>query len=531
VLGTLESDWFKIGRDAKIFSRRIFMGLRLINNINSIKAGRQLSQSNSSFSQSLERLSSGLQINKGADSPAGLIISEQLRGQIVGLKQAVDNSQKAINVVGTAEGALSEVSSLLLSIRKLAVDSSSLGSTDQDQLNANQAEVDSAINSLDRIADTTQYAGRKLLNGSSGFETSNVNSGIEKLSISRVQLSNQAATAVDYNISSAAEFGSVTVDIGAATLDEDTTLQVTGSNGSQQISLSAGSSLQDLADAVDALYENTGVTARVGTAANSLVFSSTEVGSDAIVKIEDIDGNGILIGNTASASNSVSTVSDRGADIQGSINGATAQGKGRVLSTNNPRFSGSIAFDYATAAGTGTAIASNASLGVTGRDAARVEPAALPANSTGSFDVNSEGLKFQLGAYTDPNNQESIGIENLSTYNLGRQAGRLSSLKSGGANDLTTNSDQAVKIVDEAITDVASTRARLGAFQANTLETNINSLGVAIENITSSESRIRDLDFAAETASFTKSQILVQAGTSILSQANVSAQSILRLLA
>ena len=250
------------------------------------------------------------------------------------------------------------------------------------------------------------------------------------------------------------------------------------------------------------------------------MFTSTEVGSDAIVKIEDIDGNGILIGNTASASNSVSTVSDRGADIQGSINGATAQGKGRVLSTNNPRFSGSIAFDYATAAGTGTAIASNASLGVTGRDAARVEPAALPANSTGSFDVNSEGLKFQLGAYTDPNNQESIGIENLST-----------SLKSGGANDLTTNSDQAVKIVDEAITDVASTRARLGAFQANTLETNINSLGVAIENITSSESRIRDLDFAAETASFTKSQILVQAGTSILSQANVSAQSILRLLA
>jgi len=507
------------------------MGLRLINNINSIKAGRQLVQSNAGFSQSLERLSSGLKINKGADAPAGLIISEQLRGQVGGLKQAVENSQKAVNVIGTAEGALSEVSSLLLSIRKLAIDSSNLGATDQDQLNANQAEVDSAINSLDRIADTTQYSGRKLLNGSSGFDTSSVDSGIQKLSISRIQLTNQTTTAVDYKINAAAEFASVSVDIGAATLDADTTIQVTGSSGSQQISFTAGSTLQDLADAVDSLYENTGVTARVGTAANTLVFSSTEVGSDAVVKIEDIDGNGTLIGNTASASNSVSIASDRGADIQGSINGATAQGVGRVLSTNNPVFSGSIVFDYATAAGTGTATASNPALGVTGRDAARVAPGALPANSTGSFNVDSEGLKFQLGAYTNPNNQESIGIENFSTYNLGRQNGRLSSLKSGGANDLSTNSDQALKIIDEAITDVASTRARLGAFQANTLETNINSLGVAIENITSSESRIRDLDFASETAAFTKSQILVQAGTSILSQANVSAQSILRLLA
>ena len=507
------------------------MGLRLINNINSIKAGRQLGSSNASFSQSLERLSSGLQINKGADSPAGLIISEQLRGQIVGLKQAVDNSQKAINVVGTAEGALSEVNNLLRSVRKLAVDSSNLGTTDQDQIDANQAEVDSAINSIDRIADTTQYAGKKLLNGSSGFETSNVSSSIEKLSVSRVQLGTQTSASVGYNITGAAEFAAVKVDIGSATLDADSTIQVTGSQGSQQISFASGSTLQEIADAVDALNENTGVTARVDTAANTLVFTSTDVGSDATVKIEDIDGNGKLIGNTASATNTLAIASDKGADIAGSINGAAAQGTGRTLSINTPVFSGAISFDFATAAGTTTATASNASQGITGRDAARVAPdAALPATATGSFNVDSEGLKFQLGAYTDPNNQESIGIENLSSYNQGKQNGRLSSIKSGGANDLSKNSDQAVKIVDEAITDVVSTRARLGAFQSNTLETNISSLGVAIENITSSESRIRDLDFAAETAAFTKSQILVQAGTSILSQANVSAQSILRLL-
>lgn len=506
------------------------MGLRLINNINSIKAGRQLLQSNNTLSQSLEKLSSGLQINRGADSPAGLIISEQLRGQITGLKQAVENSQKAINIVGTAEGSLSEVNNLLLSIRQLAIDSANIGAADEEGLAANQAEVDSALNSIDRIADTTQYAGKKLLNGNAGFETSNVSTSIEKLSISRVKLGTQESADINYKITSAAEFASISVDLGASTLDTDSTIQVTGSEGSQQISFGAGSSLQDIVDAVDALHENTGVTARLDSAANTIVFSSTEVGGDAFLRIEDIDGNGKLLGTLDTTTNSVSSVNDKGKDISGTINGTVAQGVGRTLSINTPVFSGSISFDYATSAGTTSAVASNATSGITGRDAAQVAPVALPAESQGRFTVESEGLKFQLGAFADPNNQESIGIDNLSTYNLGVQNGRLSSLKAGGINDVSTNADQAVRIVDEAITDVASTRARLGAFQSNTLETSISSLSVAIENVTSSESRIRDLDFATETAAFTKAQILVQAGTSILSQANVSTASILSLL-
>ena len=505
------------------------MGLRIVNNINSIKAGRQLSQSNSQFSTSLERLSSGLKINKGADSPAGLIISEQLRGQIVGLKQAVENSQKAVNVIGTAEGALNEVNSLLRSVRRLAVDSSNLGTTDQDQLDANQAEVDSAINSIDRIADTTQYAGKKLLNGSSSFEISNISSSIDKLSVNRVQLGTQSSKDIGYNITKLAEFAEVTVDVGSATLDANSTVQITGSRGSQQISFAAGSTLQSIADAVDNLHENTGVTARLGTG-NEIVFSSTDVGSNQSVKVEDIDGNGQLIGTIASASNTKGEATDKGSDVEGSILGASALGTGRKLSANTATFSGEISFDYNTATGRTATTSSTTSTVVSGRDAARVASTGATAASTGSFSVNSEGLLFQLGAYTDPNNQESVGIASTSSFNLGTREGRLSSLKSGGVNNLSVNSDQAVRIIDEAITDIASTRARLGAFQTNTLETNINSLGVSIENITNSESRIRDLDFAAETADFTRSQILVQAGTSILSQANASSQSVLALL-
>ncbi len=505
------------------------MGLRIVNNINSIKAGRQLGQSNTQFSTSLERLSSGLKINKGADSPAGLIISEQLRGQIVGLKQAVENSQKAANVIGTAEGALNEVNNLLGSVRRLAIDSANLGTTDQDQLDANQAEVDSAINSIDRIADTTQYAGKKLLNGSASFEVAGVSAAVDKLSVNRVQLGTADSRAIDYEIKSLAKFAEVSVDIGAAALDADTTIQLAGSRGSQQISFSKDSSVSDIAEAIDKLYENTGVTARVG-AGNTIVLASTDVGSDAFVRVDDIDGNGKLFGDTSSASNDVSSASDKGKDIEGTILGASALGRGRTLSANTSVFSGAITFDYNTAAGRNATSSNPNSNVVSGRDAARVDSIGLTADALGSFSVNSEGLLFQLGAFTDPNNQESVGIQSTHSYNVGVREGRLSSLKSGGANDLSSNADQAVRIVDEAITDIATIRARLGAFQTNTLETNMNSLGASIENITNSESRIRDLDFAAETADFTRSQILVQAGTSILSQANASSQSVLALL-
>ncbi|PCJ52447.1 MAG: hypothetical protein COA79_24165 [Planctomycetota bacterium] len=504
------------------------MGLRIVNNINAIRASRQLAKSNEQFSKSLERLSSGLKINSGSDNPAGLIISEQLRGQITGIRQAIDNSQKAINVIGTAEGALQEVSSLLLTVRRLAIDSANLGTTDQDQLDANQAEVDSALNSIDRIANTTQFAGKKLLNGSSGFEIGNLDSSIDKLEISRAQFGSSSNLNVDYRITSAAEFASVTIAVGAATLDSDSTIQITGSQGSQQISFSKGSTLQEIANGIDNINENTGVTARVSD--QSIIITSTEVGSNESVAVEDIDGDGNLIGSINSDSNTTRRASDKGADIEGSINGASAQGTGRSLKINSASFSGEITFGYVTATGASTATASNSNLGITGSDAAKVAPGALGEDASGSFDVNSQGLLFQLGAYGTPNNQESVGIEDISTYNLGTSNGRVTSIVSGGSNDLSSNADNAVKIIDEAITDVASTRARLGAFQANTLETNINSLNVALENIIASESRIRDLDFATEAAAFTKSQILVQAGTSILAQANTSAQSALLLL-
>jgi flagellin len=151
--------------------------------------------------------------------------------------------------------------------------------------------------------------------------------------------------------------------------------------------------------------------------------------------------------------------------------------------------------------------------------------------ATTSFDVTGGGMKFQLGADTRANEQKSLGIQSVFSTELGTASiGYLSEIRTGETYNLTDDPEQAVFIVDEAISDVTLVRSRLGAFQKNTLDTNVNSVNIAIENLASSESRIRDTDFAVETAEFTKAQILVQAGTAVLAQANLAPQSVLQLL-
>jgi len=148
---------------------------RINTNTASILAARQLGRSNQGLQTSLERLSSGLRINRGADDPAGLIISQNLRSEIEGVRQAINNSQRASNVVATTEGALSEVASLLNDIQAKIVEAANVGAVSDDEIRANQLQIDSAIASITRIANTTTFGGRKLLNGSLGYVTSGVN--------------------------------------------------------------------------------------------------------------------------------------------------------------------------------------------------------------------------------------------------------------------------------------------------------------------------------------------------------------------
>src|SRR5437764_11573591 len=153
---------------------------RINTNVASLTAQRGLSKSQKTLSDTLQRLSSGLRINRGADDPAGLIASEGLRSEISGINQAIDNSSRASNVIATAEGSLGEVASMLLNIKSLVVQAANSGALSQDEIAANQLQVDSAVQSITRISNTTTFAGLHLLNGSLDYITSGVDTTVIK---------------------------------------------------------------------------------------------------------------------------------------------------------------------------------------------------------------------------------------------------------------------------------------------------------------------------------------------------------------
>src|SRR5215212_4456209 len=178
---------------------------RINTNVASLTAQRGLSKTQKQLSSTLQRLSSGLRINRGADDPAGLIASEGLRSEMSGIGQAIDNSQRASNVISTAEAALSEVAAMLLNVKELAVEAANSGALSPDEIAANQLQVDSAVESITRISNTTTFAGLHLLNGSLDYLTSGVPSSIKALEVSQANFGTNASIPVDINVITSAQ--------------------------------------------------------------------------------------------------------------------------------------------------------------------------------------------------------------------------------------------------------------------------------------------------------------------------------------
>ena len=305
------------------------MSLRINNNIESMNAHRSLLMNDRALSKSLERLASGQKVNRAADDPAALVISEHMRAQVSGMEQAIRNNEVAISLVQTAEGSMNEISSILVSLRQRAISAANVGASDQDMINANQAEVENGLKSIDRVVSSTQFGHYKLLDGTNAAKT------------------------------------------------------VTNEDGS--------------------------ITTR-------------------------------------------------------------------------------------------------------------------------------EGLRFHVGPNAD--HMASTSIRDMSTSSLGRAEvaeGQLPN-KSNFMSlaDIDVRNEQgaqdALNIIDQALTEVATVRGELGAFQKHTLESNLTSLQVAAENMTAAESTIRDTDMAQELATFTRNQIMTQSATAQLAQANAMPQHVLRLL-
>ncbi len=484
---------------------------RINTNIPAVNAGFQLGRNQAALGVSLRRLSSGLRINRGADNPAGLIVSERLRSEISATRQAVDNSERAINVISTTESALNEISAMMQDIQGLIVEAANTGAFSPAEMDANQLQIDSAIDSITRIANTATFAGRKLLDGSLGYFTSGVDTAaLANVSVLEGNFGTRSFIPVAVDVSQSALQGELHFPAGT-TGSQTVNLDLQGAAGIVPLSFPATTTTNQIVEAINNISETTGVTASANayatpgdaTTASGVVFLSNGYGSDAFVNVSLIDGSGpFQLQDRAGVNVDAAGKRAEGRDAVATINGAATVGRGLTLNLSSFLLDVEITLDTSFGA------------------------------SNTSFAITGGGSLYQLGPRVNINQQETIGITSMQANKLGnRLVGFLSDLSSGGSKALNSGQFSAASdVIDEVITQVSVLRGRLGAFERNKLQPNINQLQVLVENLTSSESVIRDTDFAEETTELTRAQILVQAGTSILAIANAQQQNVLSLL-
>jgi flagellin len=684
---------------------------RINTNVSALIAQQNLANANNSLQTALTRLSTGLQINTGADNPSGLIAAASLGSDITGVQQGINNSQLAGEIISTADGGLSQVQQLLNTIQGLVNQSANTGALSTDQIAANQLQVDSSLQAIDTIASTTTFQGKRLLDGSLGFistspgtqysaltatlseaataasvtygtgntgfkltavtagtvanntkivaatgsgtttvqltsyvsssqahaevkisfktgataadvisavnastavsalytaavdsagsatgafapvtaapvlvggtaasaitvstvagatdynglalklisgaasgsETAaytasnntltvNIASGvstttavaaaitalsgqftaavasagtlagasgaaslftgstssanISNLQINQADFGTQSSVGVDVKVNAQATQGTLTYSGG--TLTSNVVLQVGGDQGYNVFNFDSGTTVAQIESAVNGVSDATGVGASLDGSGN-LVFKSTDYGSSAFTSVQAISG-------TFSTVNKAAAVATRaaGTDVSATINGVAATGNGLQATINTSTLD--LSFSVATA---------------------------LASGSTFNFSITGGGANFQIGPDVVSNEQARLGIQSVTTASLGGVDGSLYELQTGGSLSLANNPNGAANVVNEALNDITSLRGRLGAFQSTTLQTNINTLQSTLSNLTSAQSNIQDADFAVETADLTRAQILVQAGTQVLTIANQNPQNVLTLL-
>ena len=507
-------------------------------NVNSLIAQRILTQQNVQLNQSLERLSTGLRINRGGDDPAGLIASETLRSEKKAIEAAIGNAERADQIVNIAEGGLQEVNTLLLELQSLVSQTANEAGLSQEEKEANQQQVDNILQTIDLIASTTSFQGSKLLNGSFDFQVSAQATEVVDFQVNAAKLGSDNLI-VQAAVTESAQHAGLFLSVGGTALDLSTTnpsfvIDVAGALGARQFSFASGAATSAIAAQINTFSDTVGVSATVS--GDGIVVKSTEFGSNQFVSIDVVshgDQDGTIVQLSAGNENVLDTgaatalsavlepIRDDGQDIDGTINGVAATGRGTRLSVNSDALAVDVLLNSAGYQSTG---------------------------AIDLFTITGGGATFNLGPSVDLGNQVRLGIGNVAARELGTTeidnpdddtsgrfptarvsldelgSGRLLNLVDG---DLTA----AQNVVDTAVKEVSTLRGRLGSFQKNVVGSTINSLNVALENVSAAESAIRDTDFASETANLTRSQILVAAATDVLGIANAQPQSVLALLA
>lgn len=428
--------------------------MRINHNIAALNTYRQLNSASGAQSKSMEKLSSGLRINRAGDDAAGLAISEKMRGQIRGLDMASKNSQDGISLIQTAEGALNETHDILQRMRELSVQASNDTNTADDRAEI-QKEISQLVEETDRIANTTEFNTKKLLTGSLGTATSDGTS-IQQLSQTSETGAGTLTLGADATLATKAKV-ELTIASGVTTVGASDSLEIVANGKTFNVATTAGQSYTELADQISSI---TGLDAKFDSANSKLVFESKDANVDQTISVKETTTT-LLDGGTDFTTATTDTGSNA-TGLSGTVGGVAAgfSYNGDQVTVTSGELKG-------------------LSFSLKGDTAA-----AATATTNGSTITVSDSLALQIGA--NENQEMSLSINAMDSANLGIK----------GINVTTqSGASESISKLDSAIKSVSAERSKLGSYQ-NRLEHTINNLNTSSENLTAAESRVRDVDYA-----------------------------------
>ncbi len=483
------------------------MALRINHNIAAINGHRNLLTNDVRLSGSLEKLSSGLKINRAADGPASLIISEQLRAQVSSIKQSIANSETAVSMLQTSEAALTEVTNTLTNMRQLAIHAANEGANDNNMLEADQLELRNSLETVDRITFQAQFGTKKLLDGSTG--ANGVASG-DGLAFLEATPNTRPSPVEGYEVRvfHAAARAKVEGTQGLTQEMIDKGEQISISEGGKTVyfTTTKGDTPEQALGKLKAEVKAQGLALDMNVGQdNKVSFVHHQYGSKNFFEAASSTA-GFISKNAGEMMRS-----DGGHDIEGTIGGQFAVGEGQTLTGGSGTRVDGLKVLY-----TGMV--------ETAKDAGEGAP------SAGRVSVYQNSLQFQIGP--NAGQTASVSLINTNTRTLARGVINEAGFKSLHDLDIRSvkGANSSLVMVEHAMDEVNRTRAAMGAFQKNALEANLRQLRVNFTELTNSESIIRDADMAEEITEFTRNNIMVQSSTAMLAQANQLPNHVLSLL-
>jgi flagellin len=486
-------------------------------NVASLTAQRNLGTSQTSLNTSIQRLSSGLRINSAKDDAAGLAISERFTSQIRGLNQAARNANDGISLAQVSEGALSSAGSILQRVRELAVQSANASNSAGDR-QALQAEVGQLVAELDRIAQTTEFNGQKLLDGTFGTAQFQVGANANQVIVASTANLRTSVYGNNQNLSSAGAGQSAAAAATSVPANGTTSgnVSISGSLGTATLAVGSSSSAKAIADQINAVKANSGVTATARTQVELDI--ATVTGSYSL---------SIQADNTTAQSVSFTLTAASGADRLSAAVAAINDQSAKTGVTASLNTTGDKVI-LTNATGNDIVVGDTAVVNAGDTKVTKLQADGTAVGTAVTLTANDSAANFTTASgYITLDSDKSFSVTSASNALTTKG----SDLKKVADLDVTTfdKATNALKTVDSALAFISGERAKLGALQAR-FETSIASLNITSENLSASRSRILDADFAAETANLSRAQILQQAGTAMVAQANQIPQGVLSLL-